>query len=233
MGTRGKTRTAAVVLPAAAALGTGAAAWAEVIRVGGVAAVGTTAQDNPDASYVAVANGGTARTDQTGGVAVSTSGTAYGSALALSGTGCAENAYGAVSASATGCANGGWVAASGTGSLGPAQTSSGKSFVGASGTGCADTYYVAVSGTGCAGAGYLAVGGGAANGLVAVSPGSSVGYVAVSGLGPATAQSPYAPFGTGVAASAFGDSSGNTAAVSVFGDAHGPGLNVSVFGHAD
>jgi hypothetical protein len=202
----------------------GTAAWAETYRVGNVAAVGTTAADNPDASYVAVANGGTARTDQTGGVAVSTTGTAYGSALAFSGTGCADNSYGAVSASVTGCADGGWLAASGTGSLGPAETSNGRSFVGASGTGCVDNYYVAVSGAGCARS-TVAVAGGTANGLVAVGGQGATGPVAVSALGPATADDPFLP---GVAVSAAGDADSNAVAVSGTGDARGDVIGISL-----
>jgi hypothetical protein len=85
----------------------------------GFTAVGTTSSDNPQASFLAVGNGGTASSDGciypigcSIGNSINTTGAAYGGTDAISGTG---NAYGSYAISGTGNAYGGFVSISGTG----------------------------------------------------------------------------------------------------------------------
>jgi hypothetical protein len=84
----------------------------------GLISVGTSSQDNPSGSVLAVSNGGNA-SGGTNGAGVSTTGTATGGLVAVSGTGCAVTgntyAYAPVAASGTGCAGGQGTVVSGTG----------------------------------------------------------------------------------------------------------------------
>lgn len=83
----------------------------------GLISIGTSNSDNPNGSVLAVANGGNANGGT--GAGVSTTGSASGSLVAVSGTGCANTgntfAFAPLAVSGTGCAGGQGTTVSGTG----------------------------------------------------------------------------------------------------------------------
>lgn len=83
----------------------------------GLVSIGTSPSDNPSASVLAISNGGNASAST--GAGVSTTGSASGSLVAVSGTGCANTgntfAFAPVAASGTGCSGGQGTTISGTG----------------------------------------------------------------------------------------------------------------------